>query len=275
MNIAITGASGFLGRHIAARLKDHTIRAVSTRGGVRAQDFAGCDAVIHLAGEPVAQRWTAKARERIETSRVAGTRAVVDALRENPPRILISASGVGYYGSRGDEVLTETSAPGNDFLARLSIQWEREAMAAEQFGVRVVVPRISMVLGRDGGALAKMLPPFRAGAGGRLASGAQWMPWIHVDDLAELAAFAIAHDLRGPVNACSPNPVTNAQFTRELASALHRPAIFPVPKFALKLLFGEMAEMVLASQRVIPEAVQRAGFSYRYAELSSALRAIL
>lgn len=275
MNLAITGASGFLGRHIAARLREHTIRAVSTRAGARAQDFAGCDAVIHLAGEPVAQRWTPKVRERIESSRVAGTRAVVDALREHPPKILISASGVGYYGSRGDEILTETSAPGNDFLARVSVEWERAALAAEQFGVRVVLLRISMVLGPDGGALKKMLLPFRLGIGGKLASGEQWMPWIHIDDLAGLVAFAMDHDLSGPINACAPNPVTNTEFTRELARAVHRPAIFPVPKFALNLLFGEMAEMVLASQRVIPQVAQCAGFSFRYPQLDAALRSIL
>jgi uncharacterized protein len=270
VQVAITGANGFLGRHVSARLREHTIRAVSTRNGVRAQDFAGCDAVIHLAGEPVAQRWTTAARERIRSSRVEGTRDVVAALRSNPPKVLISASAIGYYGSRGDEVLTEPSAPASDFLGQLAVEWEREARAAEQLGVRVVSPRISVVLGRDGGALQKMLTPFRLGVGGRIGSGKQWMSWIHVDDLVELIAFAIQNDIRGPLNACSPNPVTNATFTRELARALHRPAIFPVPKIALKLVFGEMSQVIYSSQRVMPEATVRTGFEFRFPEIGAA-----
>ena len=272
MNIAITGASGFLGRHVAERLRQHSIRAVSTRTGVSARDFAGCDAVIHLAGEPVAQRWTPQVRERIRTSRVDGTRAVVEAMRRDPPKVLLSASAIGYYGSRGDEILNESAKPGDDFLARTCLAWEREAFAAEQFGVRVAALRISLALGRDGGALQKMLLPFRLGAGGRLGAGTQWMAWIHVDDLAEMFAFALENDVRGVWNAASPNPVTNAGFTRELGGALHRPAILPVPAFALKILFGEMAGVILGSQRAVPEAALHAGFSFRFADLSAALR---
>ncbi|HUA87450.1 MAG TPA: TIGR01777 family oxidoreductase [Bryobacteraceae bacterium] len=272
MNIAITGASGFLGRHVAERLRQHSIRAVSTRTGVSARDFAGCDAVIHLAGEPVAQRWTPQVRERIRTSRVDGTRAVVEAMRRDPPKVLLSASAIGYYGSRGDEILNESAKPGDDFLARTCLAWEREAFAAEQFGVRVAALRISLALGRDGGALQKMLLPFRLGAGGRLGAGTQWMSWIHVDDLAEMFAFALENDVRGVWNAASPNPVTNAGFTRELGGALHRPAILPVPAFALKILFGEMAGVILGSQRAVPEAALHAGFSFRFADLSAALR---
>ena len=272
MNIAITGASGFVGRHVAERLRQHSIRAVSTRTGVSARDFAGCDAVIHLAGEPVAQRWTPQVRERIRTSRVDGTRAVVEAMRRDPPKVLLSASAIGYYGSRGDEILNESAKPGDDFLARTCLAWEREAFAAEQFGVRVAALRISLALGRDGGALQKMLLPFRLGAGGRLGAGTQWMSWIHVDDLAEMFAFALENDVRGVWNAASPNPVTNARFTRELGGALHRPAILPVPAFALKILFGEMAGVILGSQRAVPEAALHAGFSFRFADLSAALR---
>lgn len=275
MNIAITGASGFVGRHVIARLREHAIRPVSTRVGVRAKDFAGCDAVIHLAGEPVMQRWTAQVRERIKTSRVDGTRAVVEATRATPPKVLISASAIGYYGSRGDEILTESSGPGDDFLAHTCLDWEREAFAAREFGVRVVVLRVSLVLGRDGGALQKMLTPFRLGIGGRIGTGEQWMSWIHLGDLAEMVAFALENEVSGVWNAASPNPVTNAQFTRELARALHRPAIFPVPEFALRVLFGEMARVVVASDRVAPEAALRAGFSFRFAELGGALRALL
>lgn len=275
MNIAITGASGFVGRHVIARLREHTIRAVSIRSGVSAKDFAGYDAVIHLAGEPVAQRWTAQVRERIRTSRVEGTRAVVNALRADPPRVLLSASAIGYYGSRGDEILTELSKPAEDFLGRICVEWEHEAFAAREFGVRVVTPRISLVLGRDGGALAKMLTPFRLGVGGRIGSGRQWMSWIHIDDLVNLMTFALETEISGPLNACAPNPVTNAQFTRELARALHRPAIFPVPEFALRILFGEMAELVVGSQRVLPEAALRAGFSLRFSDLAGALGDLL
>jgi uncharacterized protein (TIGR01777 family) len=268
MKIAITGASGFVGRHVAERLKSHELRAVSTRTGPRPAEFAGCDAVVHLAGEPVAQRWTTEARERIRSSRVEGTRAVVEAMRANPPKVLLSASAVGYYGSRGDEVLTESSGPGDDFLARVAVEWEREALA---IGTRVAILRIGMVLG-NGGALARMLTPFRMGVGGRIGDGRQWMSWIHIADLARLVEFAIQSDVRGVMNAVAPNPVRNADFTRELAKALHRPAIFPVPRVALKMLFGQMAEVVFASQRVMPEAALRAGFRFEYPEVGAALR---
>jgi uncharacterized protein len=277
VNIAITGATGFVGRHVAARLREggHIIRRVSTRSGVTANVLAGSDAVIHLAGEPVAQRWTAEARRKIGSSRVEGTRAVVDALRSNPPAVLISASAIGYYGSRGDEILTEVSEPGTDFLAKIAVEWEREALAAALFGVRVVVVRIGVVLGRDGGALGKMLLPFRLGIGGRIGNGRQWMSWIHIRDLADLIAFALEHEVRGPVNATAPSPVTNSHFTRELAHAVRRPAIFPVPRVALKLLFGEMAEIIFGSQRVLPEAALRNGFPFGFSEIGPALNDLL
>jgi hypothetical protein len=188
----------------------------------------------------------------------------------------VSASAVGYYGSRGDEILTEDSPPSTDFLGQVSVDWEQEAHAAEQFGVRVVTPRIGVVLGRGGGALAQMLLPFRLGVGGRLGTGEQWMSWIALDDLISLIEFVIADAaLSGPVNAVAPNPVTNAVFTRELAAALRRPAILPVPAFALKILFGEMSQILLGGQRVIPQAALRAGFHFRFAELGEALRQVV
>lgn len=286
MNIAITGASGFIGRNLAARLRaeGHSIRAISLRSGGSAfyalapDSFAGCGAVVHLAGEPVAQRWTASAKKKIFDSRVVGTQAIVRTLAGLvlKPSVLVSASGVGYYGSRGDEILSEDAPPGADFVGELAAAWEGEAFEAEKLGIRVVCPRIGVVLGRDGGALQKMLPPFKLGIGGRIGSGAQWMSWIHIDDLVNLIAFALSNrTLSGPLNAVAPNPVTNAEFTRELARALHRPAILPVPEYALKLMFGEMASMLLGGQRVIPQAALAAGFQFRYSELGSALAALL
>jgi uncharacterized protein (TIGR01777 family) len=189
--------------------------------------------------------------------------------------VLISASAIGYYGSRRDEILTEESPPGSDFLGQVAVAWEQEARAAEEFGVRVVTPRIGVVLGSEGGALPKMALPFRFGVGGRLGDGKQWTSWVHLNDLVALVEFLIATNaVLGAVNAVAPNPVTNADFTRELATALHRPAIFPVPAAALKLLLGEMSQVVLASQRVIPEAALRAGFHFRFTEVGDALRQI-
>jgi uncharacterized protein (TIGR01777 family) len=209
---------------------------------------------------------------------VDGTRQVVQTLAvlKARPAVLISASAIGIYGSRGDEMLTESSPPARDFLGDVAVEWEREARTAEALGVRVVIPRFGVILARDGGALKKMSPPFKLGIGGRIGNGKQWMSWIHIDDVVRLIAFAIANEsVRGPVNAVSPNPITNAQFTHELARALHRPAIFPVPLFGLQILFGQMAEIVYASQRVIPEAALRAGFEFKFPELSAALRSSL
>jgi uncharacterized protein len=278
MNVAITGASGFVGRALSERLRTsgHRVTPISLRTQLAPEIFAQCQAVVNLAGEPVAQRWTSAARERISSSRIQGTRSLVAALRQHPPAVLVSASAVGYYGSRGDEILTEDSPPASDFLGHLALGWEREAHVAEQFGVRVVTPRIGVVLGRRGGALAQMLLPFRLGVGGRLGTGEQWMSWIALDDLVSVIEFAITNTgIRGPVNAVAPNPVTNAAFTRDLAAALHRPAILPVPAFALKILFGEMSQVLLGGQRVIPQAALRAGFQFRFADLGEALRAAL
>lgn len=278
MKIAITGASGFLGRAITDHLrkKGHTITAVSLRQELKPDSFLPCDAVIHLAGEPVAQRWTKAARQRIRDSRILGTRQLVETLRFRPPSVLVSASAIGYYGSRGNNILTEDATPAADFLGKIAVAWEEEAFAAESSGIRVVVPRIGVVLGPGGGALKKMLLPFRLGLGGRLGNGKQWMSWIHIDDLAALIEFAITNpELSGPVNAAAPAPVTNAEFTRTLARTLHRPAIFPVPAFILKLIFGEMSQVLLGSQRVLPEAALQAGFDFHYSDLGLALAAAL
>ncbi|MGD0776057.1 MAG: TIGR01777 family oxidoreductase [Candidatus Solibacter sp.] len=297
MNITITGASGLVGRRLLKNLGaiGHTLTAVSRHAGtnvppgiaVAAWDpmkglapedaVRNAAAVIHLAGEPVAQRWNADAKRRIRESRVVGTRNLVQALAKlrNPPRTLICASAVGYYGSRGDEVLREDSAPGNGYLAEVCTAWEKEALAAEAFGTRVVCVRIGVVLDTRGGALQRMLTPFRMGVGGKLGDGRQWMSWIHLADLAAIFQFALENEVRGPFNGVAPIPVTNANFTQTLARALHRPAIFPVPAFALKLLAGEMSEILLASQRVLPAAPEAAGFQFRFPELATALQNLL
>ena len=278
MNIAVTGASGFIGRGVTEFLQSrgHSVRSVSLRSAASPQQFAGCDAVVHLAGEPVAQRWTASACRRILESRVAGTRALIAALREHPPNVLVSASAAGYYGSCGDRILAEQSPPGSDFLARVCVAWEREAQEAERLGTRVVRLRIGAVMGRSGGALQKMLLPFRLGLGGRLGSGRQWMSWIHLEDLCSLILFALREStLRGALNATSPHPVTNRDFTRALARALDKPALLPVPAIALKLLFGGMSGILLDSQRAIPEAATLAGFEFQYPEIGAALIQIL
>jgi len=274
MNVAITGATGFIGRAVADRLRGsgHNVRAVSLRGAIPPDALAGTNAVIHLAGEPVAQRWTRAARDRILRSRVEGTRVLLAAMRAQPPQVLISASAVGYYGSRGDEVLVESAPPADDFLGRVAVAWEEEAQAAEPLGVRVARLRIGMVLGPRGGALARMLPPFRLGVGGRLGGGKQWMSWIHIDDLIALIAFLMKEStVRGVFNATSPFPVTNREFTRALAEAVHRPAILPVPAWALRLMFGDMSQVLLASQRALPDAAQRAGFIFQHPDIFAAL----
>ena len=274
MNIAITGAKGLIGARLRERLTDagHVALAVP-------RDAAPptCDALVHLAGEPVAQRWTEAAKKRIYDSRVEGTRRLVSALstQSSRPRVLVCASAVGYYGSRGDQILTEASSGGSDFLARVVVDWEDAAQSAEALGIRVVRLRFGIVLGH-GGTLAKLLPLFRFGIGGRLGSGHQWMAWVHIDDVVDLIVFALNFAaIRGAVNSTAPHPVTNEEFTEQLAIALHRPAILPVPAFALKLALGEMSEMVLASQRVLPTVAKSAGFRFQYPELRPALENLL
>jgi uncharacterized protein (TIGR01777 family) len=239
--------------------------------------FEGAEVVFHLAGEPIAaSRWTRDRKARIRESRVAGTRNLVERLRtlRHCPRVLISASAVGYYGDRGDELLDESSPPGRDFLAEVCQAWEKEALRAGELGTRVVLARISMALGRGGGALARMTPPFRLGLGAKLGDGRQWMPWIHRDDVAGLLLHAArSAAISGPVNLAAPGAVTNAEFTRALGAALRRPAVLAAPAWTLRLALGEMAEMLLGSQRVVPGVATRTGYRFRHETLPAALNA--
>jgi len=235
--------------------------------------------VFNLAGEPVAEgRWTAERKRRIRDSRVLGTRNLVAGLAglESRPQVLVTASAVGYYGDRGDEALDETSSPGHGFLADVCVEWEREALAAERLGIRVVCVRTGIVLARGGGALARMLTPFRMGAGGKLGDGRQWMPWINLDDEVGILLHAMNDDrIHGAINAVGPRPVTNAAFTRALGHAVHRPAFLPMPKTALRLAFGEMSVILTASQRVLPKEAERTGYTFKHPELAGALAAVL
>jgi uncharacterized protein (TIGR01777 family) len=278
MIVAITGASGFIGTRLVRRLEGHRVRTISRRAGNMAEAVDGADAVVNLAGEPIAQRWNHEVKRRIRESRIATTRGVVEAIEaaKKRPSVLVSASAIGYYGSRGDEVLTEQSTPGSGFVSQLCIEWEREAQEAARLGVRVVPLRIGIVLGPGGGMLKSLLPPFKAGLGGRLGSGNHWMPWIHIDDLVDMIAFAIDDaQLNRPLNGVAPEPVRNSAFIRSLAHAVHRPAVFPVPAFALRMLFGEMADLMLASQRVVPEAAKQAGFRFQHPDLDETLAGII
>jgi len=295
MKIAITGASGFIGRRLQAALTGHSLAVLSRRADTRVSmgaapllwnpmagppdpaALSGTDAVIHLAGEPVAQRWTAAAKARIRESRVTGTANLVRGLgRSNPrPSVLVCASAIGYYGARGDEVLDEQASPGSGFLPEVCVAWEREAQTAEALGIRVVRVRIGIVLAPEGGALQRMLPPFRAGLGGPLGAGKQWMSWIHLQDLVSLFRHVLENPVSGAVNGTAPHPVTNAEFTRQLAGTLRRPAFLPVPGFALRALFGEMSEVLLSGQRVVPFAAETSGFRFAWPELGPALRHLL
>jgi hypothetical protein len=291
MKALVTGATGFIGRRLVATLQAPVVlsrnprRAAEMLPGVAAhgwsdeepapaEAFRDVEVVFHLAGEPVGQgRWTAAKKRRIESSRRQGTLNLVEGMRRAGwlPKVLVSASAVGYYGDRGDQLLDEDSPPGDDFLAAVCQQWEAAARSAEGLGLRVTMPRLGIVLGSGGGALARMLTPFKLGLGGRLGSGRQWMPWVHVDDVVAMLHFAARESLRGPFNAVAPKPVTNRQFTQVLASVLHRPALVPAPAFGLRLLIGEFAEILLASQRVVPRALQQAGYVFKYADLRPAL----
>lgn len=300
MKVTVTGATGLIGSRLVARLLERgdevtvlsrdpewarealgDVAAVAwnpTDGAAPTGGLAGRDGVVHLAGENVAQRWSDPVKERIHMSRELGTRNLVAGLREADPRprALVSASGVGYYGPRGDERLDERAEPGSDFLAEVVKAWEAEAAAAEKLGLRVVRVRTGVVLDRAGGALAKMLPPFRAGIGGPVAGGRQYMPWIHLDDLVGIYLAALdGDDWSGAVNASAPEPVPNRVFSKALGRALHRPAVAPVPAFALKVLYGEMAEIVTTGQRAIPTRATELGYAFLHPDLDEALAAAL
>jgi hypothetical protein len=282
-SIAITGASGLVGSELARQLTGdgHIVRSISrppgsagpdtivwtpSSGLADPQQLNGLNAVVHLAGENIAAgRWTKAVKERLRSSRVDGTRSLVRSLATATarPPVLICASAVGYYGDRGDETLTEASPRGTGFLAELCEEWEHAALEAAELGVRVVCLRIGVVLSSKGGAVAKMLLPFKLGVGGIIGNGRQYMSWIGLTDLARVIRFCLEQPLSGVVNAVSPQPATNHEFTKTLGKALHRPTIFPMPAFAARLAFGEMAnELLLASQRVTPERLLASGFQF-------------
>ena len=289
MRVLLAGGTGFIGDPVARALRaaGHEVTIVSRRPGyVPAKAIAWdavaaampeTDAVVNLAGAPIAEgRWTAARKAAIVTSRVDATRALVEGMRTASarPRVLVNASAVGFYGPHGDDVLDEAAPAGDGFLADVCRRWEAAAFHARALGVRVVALRIGVVLGPGGGALGKMLIPFRACLGGRLGGGAQWMSWIHRDDVVGLVLAALGGDaLAGPVNATAPAPVRNREFTRTLARAVHRPAVVPAPAFALRLALGEMADMLLTGQRVVPAVATAAGYTFRFPDLAAALAA--
>jgi len=308
MNILMTGATGLVGTALVKKVtaEGHTvyrlIRAESPKssakepgvfdlpwnpsnGGIRGsgssslQVPASVDAVVNLAGAPVVGgRWTKERKALLRSSRVDTTRGLVSAIAkmEKKPRVLISASAIGYYGNRGEELVTEKSAPGADFLAELAKEWENEAVKAEKFGVRVVLLRFGIILAKQGGALPKMMLPFRFGLGGKLGSGRQWASWIALQDVVAIVQEALRNDSwKGPINLVAPQAVRNSDFTKSLAKVLHRPAMFTVPAFGLKLAMGEMAETLLGGVRVAPQVLEQNGYRFLHANLDEALKAIL
>jgi uncharacterized protein (TIGR01777 family) len=297
MRTLITGATGLVGRELVSRLGETVVltrdvaRARRALGEVEAHAWvperglppAGAlrevEVVFNLAGEPIAEgRWSEDKKLRIRDSRVLGTHNLVAGLAalDRRPGVLVSASAIGFYGDRGDAELDESAAGSSDFLGGVCADWEGEAMAAEKLGVRVVCVRFGVVLSPRGGALARMLPPFRLGMGGQIGNGQQWMSWIHLDDVVGILLHASANEtIHGPLNAVSPAPVTNAEFTRALGQALHRPTFVRVPRTALRLAFGEMSQVLTDSQRVLPKAAERTGYAFKYPDLGGALVALI
>ncbi|MCA1624919.1 MAG: TIGR01777 family oxidoreductase [Acidobacteria bacterium] len=297
MKILISGASGLVGTHLIPTLKakgheiyklvrktpdsSDEIRWDAEKGFNETEQskLENFDAVVHLAGDNVAsENWSREKKRRIRDSRVLGTRVLVDALKnsQNPTRIFVAASAVGFYGGRKDEVLTEESSEGEGFLTEVCTAWEDEIEKAETFA-RVVILRIGVVLAENGGALEKMLTPFKLGVGGVIGSGNQWMSWISLDDLIKIIHFALRNEyLSGAVNAVAPNPVTNKEFTKTLGKVLHRPTILPIPAFAIKLMFGEMGKtLLLEGTRVLPKKLQDAGFEFQFSNLETAIKHVL
>ena len=298
MNIFITGGLGFVGRHLSEALLagGHRVTAVGRTPNPQGIDhpaFRYCaadttltgdwqaevpdhEAVVNLAGKSIFTRWTDQAKRQIYDSRILTTRNLVAALPEGRETILCSTSAVGYYGDRGEDVLTEDSPPGDDFLAEVGQDWEKEALAAEKKGARVVLPRFGIVLDRDGGALANMIPAFRLFVGGALGSGRQWFPWIHMNDLVAALRFLIdTPSLEGPFNCSAPEPVRNAELAKTLGRKLHRPAGMPAPAFLIKLVLGEFGQVLLGSQRAVPQKLTEAGFTFQHPDLDAALDEIL
>jgi uncharacterized protein len=301
MRVTLTGATGLIGPKLAQVLQrrgdEVTVltrnpeKARAALAGVEAVRWAeptsapapaealsGRDAVVHLAGEPVAQRWSEESKRRIHESREAGTRNLVAGMRAASPSpgALVCSSAVGYYGKHGDEEVPESTPAGDDFLATVCVAWEREAGAASELGARVVRVRTGIVLDEDGGALEKMLPFFKAGVGGPVAGGKQYMPWIHLDDLVGIYLQAVDDaSWSGPVNGSAPTPVTNKAFSKALGKVLHRPAVAPVPALAIKTLYGQMAEIVVEGQRAVPQRTLELGYRFQHSDLESALRSAL
>lgn len=301
MKVAVTGATGLIGRQLCSRLvaSNHKVvpvvrdveRARASMAGadvyawraelgppaVKAVD--GCDAVVNLAGESIAAgRWTERKKRAIRDSRVSGTRNLVEALKQcgKKPRVLVNASAIGYYGDRGAEILAEDSPAGSGFLAATCIEWEREAAKARDLGIRVVFLRTGIVLWPEGGALKPMMLPFKLFVGGPVGSGQQYMSWIHMDDEVDLIIYALENGaVSGPLNAAAPNPETNAEFSRKLAAVLHRPCLFKVPAFVLRTVLGEMSALLLDSQRVAPRKAQQTGYGFKFPELRRALENLL
>lgn len=279
LRVAVLGASGFVGKHLAAALRERGDEVVtaSLRDPLEAaRQCDGADVVVNVAGEAVAQRWTQQVKERIRTSRIDAPRALISAFEglTRKPRAYVSASAVGYYGTSETETFTESSPPGNDFLAQVCVAWEAEAVRAAERGMRVAIVRSGLALGTDGGVMAKLLPIFRVGGGGPAGSGRQWFSWIHIDDLVGVYLMA-ADGGEGAFNATAPEPLRNADFTRALAHAVHRPAIFPVPAFALHVMFGEGADPILTGQRVLPERTLASGYRFAHPHIDGALAALL
>jgi uncharacterized protein (TIGR01777 family) len=294
MNFLVTGATGFIGSKLATQLiaRGDAVHYFARKQNPKLPaacifhpwqietepDFHGMpnlDAVIHLVGETVNQRWTEEAKKRIYASRVQSTRNLVKGLAglQNKLPVLVNASAIGYYGDRGDEVLTEDKPPGHDFLAKVCIDWEREAGHGTEFGMRVVPIRFAAVLGRESGAFPLMKRPAQLGLGARFGDGNQWMSWIHIQDLVDMILFAVSNEqIGGVMNGASPEPVTNRAFTKALGDALHRPAFLAVPKFVLKAALGEMSSFLVSSLRVVPARAEHAGFSFQFATLAAALR---
>lgn len=298
MRIFITGGTGFVGTHLSKRLlnKGHTVIATgtspdqdrihhdafhylscdNTQPGPWQEVAAKTDAAVNLAGRSIFNYWTESYKQKMYDSRILTTRNLVDALPENPDFVLVSTSAVGYYGSRGDEILTEDGPPGDDFLAELGKDWEAEAERAREKGARVAIPRFGIVLGKNGGAMKQMVPLFKLGLGGSLAGGKQWFPWIHIQDLVAAVDFALENKaVSGPFNLTAPDPVRNKEFTRILADRLHRPAFMPAPGFVIRTVMGEFGDTLLASTRAVPEKLLGYGFRFSYPTAQAAVDQIL
>jgi uncharacterized protein (TIGR01777 family) len=298
MKILITGGTGFVGSNLAAYLvgRGHQVTVVSrsaersfhrlescryisadtTRCGKWQNELEDKDAVVNLAGTTIFRRWTASYKKKIYDSRILTTRNVVASLPKDKNVVLCSASGAGYYGSRGDDIINENEKPGDDFLADVSVDWEKEALQASAKGDRVAVMRFGVILGKKGGALAKMIPAFKSFLGGPLGSGKQWFPWMHIDDLIAAIEFVIKHqEIRGPLNFCSPNPVRNRDLVKTIGDILNRPTFMPAPAFMIRMALGEFGGVLLDSQRTVPDKLMQYGFNFQYPDIKGAIEAIV